>query len=1049
MAGKIHDEQLKLDIVINGNDAQKKLGDLQQAKRNLKKESDDLRKAKTALIAAGKKETEEFNQLEKQLKQNNKTLNETRESEKKLTKEIGVAGLTTNQLYSEKKRLKRLMKSFTPNSKQWTEYAGELAKVDKRLDEVNDEFNEVKKTLNDDQAFSAAQESFSNIITGIKTGDLTALKAGFKGLSGGIKTAAKSAIAFIATPLGATLAILAATIGAGKMWFDYNVALSKTLKLTEQLTDLQGQDLSDYRAQVQGLADTFDQEYNEVLRASNALAKQMKISQTDALDLVQQGFVRGANANGDFLDKLKEYPVHFKNAGYTAQDFIDVATQEATGGVFNDKLVDTIKEIDLSLREMDKTQIDVLETNFGKKYAKELSDGIKSGETTTKQAFESIIKKSNDMGLNIQQQQKIVADIMKSAGEDAGGYAEVIKQLNAAFNEQNKTLSENETATERLTQANQESEKAMADLFDASKSGFPAMLTNLKAIGKEIFTNVLRGFHNMITSQEQLNATAGLEGQSKAVRDISENMKIYGSTAQKEVDAQINTAVKNIARIKGELDNVGAVSSFFGGKSAYEQNLAEAQAYYDELLKIKTGNSKKFTEHQSEYKEVDVSEKSKSNNTPNAAEIAAKQKAYKKAEEELAAFMLSQKQQQLLNEKFGLEKELAQIDAKYQKEIEKAQKHHLNTAELEGVRDAEKKELTLLRQQELNERLKTQEEENYLEEEALRLEREALAAETEEEKTLLLLERTQWIANEQLRIEEEKELARLKLAGATEEEIALIKKKFATKKAKVEDVFNKGKEKADKQTKKNETVINQQRVQEYSDMFGNIATLLGKNTAAGKAAAIAQATMNTYQGVSEVWSSKSTLPEPFATASKIISTGVVLGSGMAAVKNITATKVPGYEDGLYPVTRNDGKKFNAKLGTTKTGLVNGPTLMDGKYLAGERSTASNPEMIIDDVTFSKLDPNVISYITNVHNGTVSGYETGKYNQSATAETVSFNKEEGTTTDASLSTEAIELLRRIADASEKGTTLVFGYEDAQKVFDLQNETNLSNQNGKFK
>jgi hypothetical protein len=83
-----------------------------------------------------------------------------------------------------------------------------------------------------------------------------------------------------------------------------------------------------------------------------------------------------------------------------------------------------------------------------------------------------------------------------------------------------------------------------------------------------------------------------------------------------------------------------------------------------------------------------------------------------------------------------------------------------------------------------------------------------------------------------------------------------------------------------------------------ADLFGDVAELLGKETIAGKAAGIAQATINTFQGVSEVWRSKSTLPEPFATAQKVISTGIVLKSGLSAVKEITKVKPPKAERGI-------------------------------------------------------------------------------------------------------------------------------------------------------
>ncbi len=85
---------------------------------------------------------------------------------------------------------------------------------------------------------------------------------------------------------------------------------------------------------------------------------------------------------------------------------------------------------------------------------------------------------------------------------------------------------------------------------------------------------------------------------------------------------------------------------------------------------------------------------------------------------------------------------------------------------------------------------------------------------------------------------------------------------------------------------------NKAKLKSTADLLGNVAQLLGENTEAGKAAGIAQATINTYQGVTEVWKSPSVLPEPFGTISKVASTATVLASGLSAVKKITSVKTP-------------------------------------------------------------------------------------------------------------------------------------------------------------
>ena len=95
-----------------------------------------------------------------------------------------------------------------------------------------------------------------------------------------------------------------------------------------------------------------------------------------------------------------------------------------------------------------------------------------------------------------------------------------------------------------------------------------------------------------------------------------------------------------------------------------------------------------------------------------------------------------------------------------------------------------------------------------------------------------------------------------------------------------------------KQEQTIDKITNQQKLQLVSQTFGAIAGILGENSKAGKAAAIAQATINTYAGISEVFKTPSVLPEPFATAQRIVSSASVLASGLQAVRAIKQQPLP-------------------------------------------------------------------------------------------------------------------------------------------------------------
>jgi hypothetical protein len=134
------------------------------------------------------------------------------------------------------------------------------------------------------------------------------------------------------------------------------------------------------------------------------------------------------------------------------------------------------------------------------------------------------------------------------------------------------------------------------------------------------------------------------------------------------------------------------------------------------------------------------------------------------------------------------------------------------------------------------------------------------------------------LEKQQLDIKQAQEIASAEDNGA---QIALINEKYAQFN---KDIDNK---------------VLDAKLSATASTFGDIANLLGENSKAGKAAAIAQATINTYQGVSAAFMAPSVLPQPFDGISKALAAGVALASGLKAVKQITATKSPGIKKPSY------------------------------------------------------------------------------------------------------------------------------------------------------
>jgi hypothetical protein len=80
-------------------------------------------------------------------------------------------------------------------------------------------------------------------------------------------------------------------------------------------------------------------------------------------------------------------------------------------------------------------------------------------------------------------------------------------------------------------------------------------------------------------------------------------------------------------------------------------------------------------------------------------------------------------------------------------------------------------------------------------------------------------------------------------------------------------------------------------IQAVSDLLGNISNLLGESTAAGKAAAVAQATISTYQSAVQSYNSLSGIPV-VGPALGAVAAGVAVASGIMNVKKILSVKSP-------------------------------------------------------------------------------------------------------------------------------------------------------------
>jgi len=143
------------------------------------------------------------------------------------------------------------------------------------------------------------------------------------------------------------------------------------------------------------------------------------------------------------------------------------------------------------------------------------------------------------------------------------------------------------------------------------------------------------------------------------------------------------------------------------------------------------------------------------------------------------------------------------------------------------------------------------------------------------------VEDQQRLANKEAYIADQKaiELSNLKL---TEVERLQIISKYAAMERDIDKSITTSK-KEEKKAQLKETI----------ETMNQLTDAIGKDTIAGKALGIATATINTYQGASEVIKQKSTLPSPFDVISKIANVAAIIATGIKTVKAISSVQVPG------------------------------------------------------------------------------------------------------------------------------------------------------------
>lgn len=451
------------------NDAESETNIRLQELKQAQKEANDIAKVTARL---NRSQEGSYNRLAAMYKINMMHLNTMSREMRENTAAGKKLEAETRAIYEEMKRLQAATGAHQLNVGNYREAGDAVAEYGEKL----------KATLGLNSNFGEAL-----LALGRNSGEA---KSALEGLKAGFAALGKTMLTLATNPVFLAIAGVAAAGAAFKWWYDYNSGLVEATRLTQQFTQLTGSALKDLRDEISGISDTFGTDFRETLQATNSVAKQFGISYEQAADVISKGFVAGANANGEFIDTLKEYPAYFKEAGISASDFVAIIAKSNQEGIFSDKGVDAIKEGNLRLREMTTATASALE-GIGIS-SKKVQEDLQSGAKTTWQVMQEVSQKLSELPESSSKVGTAIADIFGGPGEDAGlQYLTMLKDIKGGIDDVIERQGDAATSLLEVNNAATECKKAFNNLFDSTGGNFETFTNRLKTGVYDTLTGIL------------------------------------------------------------------------------------------------------------------------------------------------------------------------------------------------------------------------------------------------------------------------------------------------------------------------------------------------------------------------------------------------------------------------------------------------------------------------------------------------------------------------------------------------------------------------------
>jgi len=376
----------------------------------LKKTTDvqEIKKLEAKLVDLKAAQMEVNKVVKEQIKSRNEEITAT-------DKANGAYRKLSKELNDQRNRYKDLAAAEQQSSQEARDLIISIGQLDKKLKGIDANVGQFQRNVG---GYTEALSNFFPKLSGTLgqvTGAIGGMQNGFASLNkaSGALNVGLGTVGIALTAFQAISEIVGGLIEAARATKELSAQVTNFTQIT-------GEELTQVVASSQAIAVTYGKNVDDIVVAANSASKALGISFAQALDVVEIGFRKGADAQGQFLDGLKQYSVQFRDAGLSAEDFLRVSIASANEGIFSDKGLDAVKEFGLRINEQTKASRAALENAFGKEFTEELFTNINNGSVTSGQAFGLVTDKITETGVAGSQLQTVIADVFGGPGEDIG-----------------------------------------------------------------------------------------------------------------------------------------------------------------------------------------------------------------------------------------------------------------------------------------------------------------------------------------------------------------------------------------------------------------------------------------------------------------------------------------------------------------------------------------------------------------------------------------------------------------------------------------------------